>query len=371
MRSAWSLRGFYAVFYKELRHIARDPVTLRFILLIPIMQLLLLGYAINTTVQHVPSVVYRGDRGRGAQAFIDAISGSRTFDIVSFVKSREALREAIVAGHARVGFDIPENFTADLLAGRRPAIGALVDGSDSAIAQVAYGSAAAFAGIPLRDLTTAQPPTYEVRPYVLFNPAMRSADFFVPGLIGLAMFNITIILTALAIVRERERGTMEQLLVTPIGPAGLMLGKLLPYGMVSMIIFGGVLLTAHFVFQVPIVGSVLLLTVLTAVFLLAALALGLLISSFAQNTMQAIQMAQFTLLPSVLVSGAIFERSLMPAPMQVLAYIFPLTYYIDIVRGVLLRGAGIAELWPSALPMLAYSVFGIIGASFIFARTTR
>lgn len=371
MRSLWSLRGFQAVFYKELRHIARDPVTLRFVLIIPILQLLMLGYAINTTVQHVPAVVYRGDHGRAAQAFIDALAGSRTFDIAGYVNSRAGLREAIVAGKVRVAFDIPENFTADILAGRQPAVGVLVDGSDSAIAQVAYGSASAFAGVPLRDVTTAQVPAFGVRPFVLFNPAMRSADFFVPGLIGLVLQNITVILTALSIVGERERGTIDQLLVTPIGTAGLMLGKLVPYGLVGGVIFATVLLTMRFVFDVPIVGNVLLLAFLSTGFLFTALGLGLFISAFAQNQMQAMQMAIFLILPSTLLSGAIFERSLMPALIQPLAYLIPMTYYIDILRGIILRGAGLTELWPAALPLFAYGLIIFAISSFIFARSTR
>lgn len=371
MRPLWSLRGFDAVFYKELRHIMRDPVTLRFVLLIPILQLLMLGYAINTTVQHVRAVVYRGDHGRAAQAFLDAAAGSRAFDVVGFVDSRPALREAIVSGRVRVAFDIPENFTADLLAGRRPAIGALIDGSDSAIAQVAYGSASSFAGIVLREVTVPQRPAFEVRPFVLFNPAMRSADFFVPGLIGLVLQNITVILTALSIVGERERGTIDQLLVTPIGSAGLMLGKLLPYALVGGLIFASVLFTMRFVFGVPIVGNVLLLAVLSGGFVLTALGIGLLISAFAQNQIQATQMAMFLILPSTLLSGTIFERSLMPAPIQLIAYLIPMTYYIDILRGIILRGAGVAQLWTSIVPLFGYGLLIFATSSYVFARRTR
>jgi ribosome-dependent ATPase len=369
--SIWSLRGFGAVFQKELRHIARDPVTLRFVLIIPILQLLMLGYAINTTVQHVPALVYRGDHGRASQAFIDAIGGSHTFDIAGYVNSRPQLRQAIVSGRVRVAFDIPENFTADILAGRRPAVGVLVDGSDSAIAQVAYGSAGAFAGIALRDVTVAHPPAFEVRPFVLFNPSMRSAPFFVPGLIGLVLQNITIILTALSIVGERERGTIDQLLVTPISSAALMLGKLLPYALVGGVIYVMVLLTMRFVFGVEIVGNVFLLTALSFVFLITALGLGLLISAFAQNQIQATQMAMFMILPSTLLSGTIFERSLMPAPIQPITFLIPMTYYIDILRGIILRGAGLVELWPSVLPLCAYGVIIFAISSYVFARSTR
>ena len=371
MSSAWSLRGFGAIFYKEIRQIARSPSTFVLTIALPIFQLLLLGYAINTTVEHVPAAVYYGDRGRGAQAFVEAIAGSRSFDVVDVVTSREALRDAITAGRVRVAFDIPENFTADVQAGRRPAIGVLVDGSDSAIAQVAYGSAGAFAGIPLRGVTVPAVPAFEVRPQVLYNPAMRSADFFVPGLIGLVMQNITVLLTSLAIVGERERGTLDQLLVTPIGSAGLMLGKLLPYALVAIVDFGALLLAMHFVFGVPIAGSIVLLVVLSSGFLLTALGIGLFVSTIAQSQMQATMLATFLLLPSVLLSGTIFERALMPAPIQAFSYAIPLTYYVEILRGIILRGSGLAQLWPSVVPLFAYGLAIFALASYRFARSTR
>ncbi len=371
MNSAWSLRGFNAVVYKELRQIVRSPSTLALAIAIPTLQMVLLGYAINTTVEHVPAAVYLGDRGRAAQAFVEAVAGSRSFDVVMRVPSRAALRDAIVAGKVRVGFDVPENFTSDVLAGRRPAVGALVDGSDSAIAQVAYGAAGAFGGVPLREVTVPAPPAFEVRPLVLFNPAMRSSAFFVPGLIGLVMQNITVMLTALAIVGERERGTLDQLLVTPIGSAALMLGKVLPYALVAGLDFVALLVTMRFVFGVPIVGNVALLVVLSAGFLLTALGLGLFVSTVAESQLQAMLMAVFLLLPSVLLSGTIFERSLMPIPMQVVAYLIPLTYYVDILRGIILRGAGLGELWPSVIPLFGYGIVVFAFASIRFARATR
>ncbi len=371
MSGLFDFSGMGAVIYKELRQILRSPVTLALAVGVPLVQLLLLGYAINTTVEHVPAAVYREDRGPAAQAFIDSLAGSRTFDVVRYVQSRSGLIDQIVAGHVRAAFDIPPNFTADLLAGRHPAVGAFIDGSDSAIAQVAYGSAVALGGIPLRDLTQAPEQQYEVRPTVLFNPAMRSANFFVPGLIGLVLQNITIMLTALAIVGERERGTLDQLLVTPIGTAGLMLGKLIPYVLVAALQFVVVLLGLRYVFAVPIAGSVLLLSILSLAFLLVSLGLGLFISTIAQTQIQAQLMAIFILLPSVLVSGAVFERSLMPEAMQLFGYAIPLTYYIEILRGIVIRGAGVAQLWTSIVPMLLYGLAIFIAASIRFARTTR
>jgi len=363
--------GMHAVIYKELRQILRSPITLALAIGVPLLQLLLLGYAINTTVEHIPAAVYKEDRGPASQAFIDGLAGSRTFDVVTYVRSRRALIDEIVAGKVRAAFDIPENFTADLQAGRDPAVGAFIDGSDSAIAQVAYGSAITLSGIPLRDLTKEVPLPFEVRPVVLFNPSMRSANFFVPGLIGLVLQNITIMLTALAIVGERERGTLDQLLVTPIGTAGLMLGKLIPYVLVAAAQFSVVLLGLRYVFGVPIAGNVPLLALLSLSFLLVSLGLGLLISTVAQTQIQAQLMAIFILLPSVLVSGAVFERSLMPLPMQIFGYAIPLTYYIEILRGIIIRGAGVAQLWPSIVPMLAYGIVIFVLASVRFARSTR
>lgn len=371
MSGLFDFTGTRAVVYKELREMLRSPVTLALAVGVPLLQMLLLGYAINTTVEHVPAAVYREDRGPGAQAFIDTLAGSRTFDVVVYVTSRNDLINTIVSGRVRAAFDIPANFTADLAAGRHPAVGAFVDGSDSAIAQVAYGSAVALGGLPLRGLTADVDSPYEVRPTVLFNPAMRSANFFVPGLIGLVMQNITIMLTALAIVGERERGTLDQLLVTPIGTAGLMLGKLIPYVLVAAVQFFVVLAGMRFIFNVPIAGDVLLLSVLSLAFLMVSLGLGLFISSIAQTQIQAQLMAIFILLPSVLVSGAVFERSLMPEPMQIFGYFIPLTFYIEILRGIIIRGAGVAELWPFIVPMLAYGAIIFVLASVRFARSTR
>lgn len=371
MTGLFDFSGTSAVVYKELRQILRSPFTLMLAIGVPLVQLLLLGYAINTTVEHVPAAVFSEDKGPAAQAFIDGLAGSRTFDVVVRVRSRRELLDAIVAGKVRAAFDVPPNFTADVLAGRHPAVGAYIDGSDSAIAQVAYGSAVALGGLPLRNLTTMPVPSYEVRPTVLFNPAMRSANFFVPGLIGLVLQMITTMLTSLAIVGERERGTLDQLLVTPIGTAGLMLGKLLPYVFVAALQFVTVLLGMRFVFDVPIAGSVPLLALLSLGFLLVSLGLGLLISTIAQTQIQAQLMTIFLLLPSVLASGAIFERSLMPVPVQIFAYAIPLTYFIEILRGIISRGAGVADLWTSIVPMLVYGVVLFVLASVRFARSTR
>ncbi len=229
----------------------------------------------------------------------------------------------------------------------------------------------ALGGLPLRALVPPPDIAYEVRPVVLFNPAMRSANFFVPGLIGLIMQNITVMLTALSIVGERERGTLDQLLVAPIGTAGLLFGKILPYALVAVVDFGVRLATLRFAFGVPGAGNVFLLTVLAFGVMRTALGLGLFISTVAQTQIQAQLMAIFVVLPSVMLSGAIFERSLMPVPMQIASYAIPLTYFIEILRGIVIRGAGAQELWGSIVPMLAYGAIIFLLATIRFARSTR
>jgi ABC-type multidrug transport system permease subunit len=205
---------------------------------------------------------------------------------------------------------------------------------------------------------------------MLFNPSLKSANFFVPGLIGIILQLITIFLMALSISGERERGTLDQLLVTPIGSTGLMLGKIVPYAVIGFLDFLLALAAMRFIFNVPIAGSLILLLLLATVFLIAALGLGLLISATAQNQQQAILFTFASTLPSVLLSGFIFERDLMPLLMQWLGYAIPLTYFLEVLRGIVLRGAGLDTLWPSVTAMLALGLFLIVAASVRFSRIT-
>jgi ABC-2 type transport system permease protein len=361
-----------AVFYKEIRHVVRDPATLALAIAMPLMQLLLFGYAINMKVEHIRSAYYSEDRGRLAEQVIDQLKASRGFDVVSVAPSRDALMQEIVAGKVHVGFAFPEDFSADVLRGKPSTMQVLIDGSDSSIAQSAYSSAAQIGSAISSRLRAVKgvPPLIDVRPRMLFNPTLRSANFLVPGLIGLVMQNITIMLTALAIVGERERGTLDQILVTPIGTTALMFGKLVPYGIVGFLDFLLVLAAMHWVFAVPIAGNLLLLLLLGSGFLATALGLGLLISTFARSQMQAMLMAIFILLPSVLLSGMLFERELMPAPIQPVSYALPLTYFLEILRGIIVRGAGLSDLWFPALATVGFGIVVLGLASIRFARTT-
>lgn len=350
------LRGLPATMYKEFIHLRRDPATLVLTLIIPVLQLVLFGYAINTDVKNIPTVVYDLDRGRQSREMVTALRNTEYFRIVGEVYSDRALNDAIVAGRAKVGFKIPVDFSERLLGGAQATLLVLIDGSDSTIAMNALNVANAL-GLRTSLEQIDASPSVEMRPKMLFNPDLKSSHFIIPGLIGIIMQNITVLLTAFAIVRERERGTMEQLLVTPIRPLGLMLGKMVPYGVLGFVETCLVLVIMRFIFGVPLRGSVVLLLALSFLFLLPSLGIGLFISTVAENQAQAYQMAFFIILPSILLSGFMFPREAMPAVMYYLGFLLPVTYFLEILRGVILRGAGLAHLWPNALALV---VFGVV-----------
>jgi ABC-type multidrug transport system permease subunit len=373
VRRPFDLRGFVAVLYKECIHVLRDRTTLILALALPTLQLLLFGYAINTRVEHIPTAYYNEDRGSVSIEALNALRASQDFDLVREASSRQQLEALIVAGRVHVAIDVPPNFTADVIAGRPAQLQVLIDGSDSSIAQEALGAAGLIGqalSAQLQPQAHVTATLIDVRPRMLFNPSLRSANFLVPGLIGVIMQVITIFLMALSIVGERERGTLDQLLVTPIGTTGLMLGKIAPYAIIGFVDFILVLLAMVFIFQVPIVGSLPLLLALGACFLIAALGLGLLVSTVAQTQLQAMLMTFALTMPSILLSGFFFERELMPTVMQWVGLIIPLTYFLEILRGIVLRGAGLDALWPQVLAMTGLGLALILVASIRFARTT-
>jgi ABC-type multidrug transport system permease subunit len=363
-RNPFAVRGYGAVLYKEVRHVARDRMTLFLALALPIIQITIFGYAINTKIEHIPIAVLNEDRGPQSIAFIDALASSRMFEVELEVSSRYALMREIVSGRVRAAFDVPPNFTADARAGRHPQVQALIDGSDAAVAQPAFAAASAVAD----SLSAGVRGPIGVRTRVLFNPDLRSANFFVPGLIGLIMQLITMFLTSLSIVGERERGTLDQMMVTPIGALGLMLGKITPYAIIGFFDMLLVLAAMRWIFAVPIAGSVALLIVLSIVFLMAALGLGLLVSSGAATQLEAMLGVVALTLPSLLLSGFFFERSLMPPVMQWIGYLIPLTYFFEILRGIILRGAGATDLVQPILAMTAFAAALLLLASVRFTR---
>jgi len=355
----------WSIVVKEFIQIRRDPRTLGIVLALPVMQLVLFGYAINTTVDHISTVVLDQARDAQSRAFLASFFNTGYFDLVAQAGSLEEVRQDIDAGTAHVGIVLPPTFSHDLLAGRAAQTQLLIDGSDPNTAQTAL-----LVGSTLAQRGAASPGrTIDQRPLVLYNPAMQSINFMIPGLLGLIMQFQTLLLTAFAVVRERERGTLEQLVVTPIKPWELMLGKILPY--VGIAFANMVLASAigRYWFGVEFAGSFPLLLLLAALFVLSSLGLGLLVSTVSQTQTQAMQMALFIMLPSIILSGFVFNRESMPHPIRELGLLIPLTYFLQILRGVILKGVGLDVLWPQVVALAAFglAVFSLSANRF---RTT-
>ena len=348
-------KGFGSIFYKEIIQISRDPITLILMLIIPMLQLTIFGYAINTDVRNIKTAVYNLDVGQQSRDLIAAFENTDYFLINEYVASDAELNRAIVSGRAKVGIKVPPDYSDRLLNDQQATVLVLIDGSDSSVAsQSLQVSTSVGLSQSISKLTGAMNQSglpIDVRPKMLFNPDMRSANFMVPGLVAVILQIITTMLTAFSIVRERERGTLEQLLVTPVRPFGLMLGKLVPYGLIGIFETLTVLAVMRIIFDVPINGSLLLLIGLSVIFLFTALAIGLLISTKAQNQMQALQLAWLIMLPSVLLSGFMFPRDSMPVVMQVVGFLVPATHFMEIIRGIVLRGATFMDLLPEVMTL--------------------
>jgi ABC-2 type transport system permease protein len=346
-------RGFTAILYKEFLVVLRDPLTLFFMLFPPVVEMIAFGYALDTDVKHIPTIVLDEDKTVESRQLVDQFVNTGTFRIVGDAAGVQDLSDSIRRGHASVGIQIPPGFTRDLRAGRTARIQVLVDGSNSSIASSALNTAL---NVGLRGALTqlseqvgVRTLPIEVRPQMLYNPEMRSPNFFVPGVIGIVLQIATTFATAMSLVRERERGTLEQLLVSPLSRWGLMLGKLTPYLLIGMIMATGLFAVMQWLFHVPITGDLATLALATLLYIFALLSLGLLISTRAQNQIQALQMTMIFILPSVFFSGFIFPRDNMPYIFYALGSALPATYYIELERAVVLRGAGLMDYWQSIL----------------------
>jgi ABC-2 type transport system permease protein len=342
-------RGYTAILYKEFLVVLRDPLTLFFMFVPPLIQLIAFGFALDTDVKNLSLIVLDEDRTVDSRQIVEKFVNTGTFELKGEVRSPEELSAAIREGKAYVGVDIPPGFTRNLHAGRTARVQVVIDGSNSTIASAALNTAI---GITFREsilqllgVTGGKDIPVEVRPQILYNPAMRSPNFFVPGVIGLVLQIATVFATAMTLVRERERGTLEQVLVSPLSRWGLMLGKLTPYLVISVAMAVGLFVAMRWVFQVPIAGSVSALMVSVVFYVFALLSLGLLISTRAQNQMQAMQMSMLFILPSVFFSGFIFPRETMPWIFYVIGSCLPATYFIELMRGIILRGATLQEFW--------------------------
>jgi ABC-2 type transport system permease protein len=362
-------RGLVPVCRKEFLHIIRDPGTLFFALLIPMLQLFLFGFAVDTNIRQIPTVVLDESNTQDSRRLLQAFAGSDVFDLKLSVQSQQQMYEAIRGGKVRVGIRIPYDYARRLQDGTTASVLVLVDGSDSSVAGQAMSTAT---GVALKEsLGRALPDSampIEVRPSVLYNPATRSANFFVPGLIAILLQVMAILMIALSLVRERERGTLEQLTMTPVAPLGLMVGKMIPYGVLTFSELCVILLVMRTVFLVPVHGNVLLLLALSVPFLLTVLGIGLVISTRARTQAEAFQLSMGTILPSVFLSGYIFLIENMPPFFQGISRLIPATYYIQILRGIILRGAGIRELWVQVLVLTAMGCGSTLLAARLFVK---
>lgn len=362
-RMRFNPRRFWAVVVKEFIQMRRDRLTFGMMAGIPLLQLILFGFAINLNPKHLPTAVLAADSGPFVRALVWALRNSDYFAVTRLAASEAELRGLLQRGEVQFGVTIPADFERRLRRGERPAVLVEADATDPAATGYALAALAALVDTVFeRDLQglpeslRARPGPVEVRVHRLYNPDIITQYNVVPGLLGVVLTMTMVIITALAITRERERGTMENLLATPVRPAEVMLGKLTPYILVGYVQVGLILLAARFLFHVPMRGSVPLLLGVMWVFILANLAMGITFSTLARNQLQAVQMAFFFFLPNILLSGFMFPFRGMPGWAQALGEVLPLTHFIRIVRGILLKGNGPAEIAPELWPIVLFVV---------------
>lgn len=362
---AWQRTRFIA--YKEMLHILRDPQTLFFTLFIPLAEMFLLGFAINTNVRDVRTVVVDFCNTQESRMFIEQFENSGDFMVVSHCQSEVAATAAIVAGKAQVGIIIPSDFSQKLEAGQQSPYALLVDGTVSSVASAAVnvGNALALRLSLERGMNgqSHRQPIVEARPRVLFNPDTRSANFFLPGLMVVIAQMMATVLSATAIVREKESGTLEQFYMTPVRRSEVVFGKLIPYVALTMIEFCIMMLVMRVVFSVSIVGPVVNLLALLLPFTLTMLSFGLLISTKAETRDAAGQMAMGTIIPSIFLSGYVFPVDSMPYGFKIVAQFIPTTWLIDASRGIILRGTDWSALWLHAVVLWSMATVAICVAA--------
>jgi ABC-2 type transport system permease protein len=338
----------------------RDRLTIGMVFMLPLVQLLLFGYAIQTEVRHIPTVVFDQSATSDSRDLLEAFQASGFFDITGTAGSYREVTQMIDSGKARVGIIFPPDFAVSLKRGEPAAVQVLVDASDSMVSNSAIATANSIGllksqQVIARKARIAGPP-YDIRVRPWYNPDGITAYYMVPAILGIIVTMTMVMMTAMAIVRERERGTLEQLIVTPVRPFELMIGKIVPNILLGYTQITVALLVGSLIFHVPIRGSLLELYLLTLFFITASLGIGILISNMAKTQMQAFQMSFFVLLPSIMLSGFLFPREAMPVIIQYIGNLLPLTYYLVIIRGIVLKGIGVAYLVPQVLALLVFSI---------------
>jgi ABC-2 type transport system permease protein len=360
MKREFSITRFAAVVAKEFIQMRRDRVTFAMMIGIPLLQVILFGYAINADPKHLPVAVVLADDGPQARSLLYGLENSRYFDFVRQYRTEDQARQALAAGAVQFVINIPQNFSRDLLRGKRPAVLVEADATDPGTTGIALGNLPTILTSalqndlkgPLAFLAATDPPI-DLRIHALYNPESITQYNIVPGLVGVILTLTMVLITGLAMTRERETGTMENLLAMPARPLEVLTGKIIPYILVGYIQIGILLVAARFLFHVPMLGSVPLLLTIALLFIAANLAMGVTFSTIASNQREAVQMGIFFFLPNILLSGFAFPFRGMPVWAQNIAEILPLTHFLRIVRGILLKGNGLHEalneLWPIAL----------------------
>jgi ABC-2 type transport system permease protein len=349
---------------KEFLHIIRDRRTLAVMFAMPIIQLMLMGYAATTDIKHLNTAVLDGDKSPASRELIEAYRASNYFDISFYVESEQDLQYLVDAGKARAGMIIPAGYGNEVAAGGQAQVAFVIDGSDPSVASTVFAASQSVGQAhSLRILEQTMRinldnmPGVQVRPRVWYNPEMKSANFMIPGIMAMILYFLTALFTAMAIVREREKGTIEQLIVTPIRPLELIVGKVIPYAFIAFFDVLEILTIGVFWFGVPIHGSIGLLLGLAALFLLTSLGIGIFISSASNTQQEAMLLTFLTMLPSIFLAGFFFPIEAMPSWLQVITYVIPLRYMLTIIRGIILKGVGLRILYQEVVAM---AIFGVV-----------
>ena len=365
-RGLFSWKRFAAIVKKEFIQVRRDRISMMMPIMMPIVMMFLFGYAVNTEVDQVPTAVLDLNRTAESRAFIEHFSASGYFRIDGFVNNEQEIQDAVNADVIKVGLIIPADFDRKIQRGEVAAPQLIVDGTDPTTARTAFNSGMLVSEMATRELLNERlsrmgglalkAPSVRVTTKIWFNPEMQSVRFTIPALVGLILQNITLMLTAFALVREKERSTIEQLIVTPIRSFELIMGKLVPYVAIGYMGFLFALSICMFWFRIPVAGSLPLLLSIGFLFVLCSLAMGMLISTFARTQLQAMMAMVFVLLPSILLSGFIFPREAMPPFIAAIGYAIPLTYFLEILRGIVLKGVGMQFLWKNTLMLGGFTL---------------
>jgi len=373
---AFSLARWWSILRKEFLQLRRDRVTFAMMIVIPIIQMTLFGFAINSDPKHLPTAVIAADQSEFTRSFIAGMRNSDYFDIVSTLPDEESGRRALAQGEVQFVLDIPAGFTRELAKGARPSLLVEADATDPIAIGAALGTLPSIAQAVLqRNLTgplsslAVGPPAFDVQVHRLYNPETVTQYNIVPAVMGVILTMTMVMMTGLAITRERERGTMENLLATPVLPIEVMTGKIIPYIAIGLVQVTIILLAARYVFGVPFVGSVIDIYFEALLFVAANVTIGITLSSLAQNQLQAVQLTMFYFLPNVLLSGFMFPFAGMPKWAQVIGNVLPLTYFNRLIRGILLKGNAGADLWPHVWPLIIIACVTMAIAVRFYRRT--